>query len=157
MNAAPGQPFRLAALAFWLRSVGDPDWRQFSGSTHSFENGVQLGWQTRLPRVPALFDRRTKDRSFEDSGLFDPWKSNYTSASGKSEQTKELFQEESKEDMMLELLLSEAEKYGERLRIGALGALEKRQRGHTGDPRRHTRHTCESERSITGDSADADG
>ena len=40
-----------------LREAGDPDWAVF-GDT--FAIGVPVGWGRKLPRTPAVFDRKTK-------------------------------------------------------------------------------------------------
>lgn len=55
-----GQPFFLAALEELLRISGDPDYRAFYSSSVSFAHGVRVGFKSKTPRVPAVFDRKTR-------------------------------------------------------------------------------------------------
>lgn len=56
---APDQPFYLGAIEELLRISGDPDHKAYSSATNSFAKGVRLGVGAKLPRVPAVFERKT--------------------------------------------------------------------------------------------------
>ena len=64
-----GQPFFLAAVEELLRMAGDPDFKAFFSSKFSFAKGVRLGVGVKTPRVPAVFEKKTKWRTYaeEDS------------------------------------------------------------------------------------------
>ena len=53
-----GQPFYLAAIEELLRISGDPDHRAFYSSSVSFAHGVRVGFKSKTPRVPAVFDKK---------------------------------------------------------------------------------------------------
>ena len=51
------QPIRMRLFGALLQEAGDPDWAVF-GDT--FASGVPVGWGRKLPRTPAVFDRKVK-------------------------------------------------------------------------------------------------
>ena len=75
-----GQPFFLAALEEMLRISGDPDYRAFYSSSVSFAKGVRLGHASRLPRVPAVFEKKTKWRKYAEDAEGQILRENYISA-----------------------------------------------------------------------------
>ena len=120
------QPFYLRALAETLRIFGDPDWRVFWESKESFAKGVPVGVDVRLPRTPAVFERKRRWRRYDDS---EPVleKENYKSILGNEAQIRAQFEEEKALGMMFDVPDRTAhEQYpGDRLRVAAQGALEK--------------------------------
>ena len=76
-----GQPFYLAALEEYLRVSGDPDSRVFFSSREFFANAVRVGPNAKLPRVPAVFDKKTNWKQYkEEDGDPDLEKEHYLSA-----------------------------------------------------------------------------
>jgi hypothetical protein len=127
LEIVPSQPFRLTALAKTLKLAGDPDWRSLVEAEFSFTKGVQIGTkEVPLPRVPAVFERKVKFRTYEDS-IFEPWMDNYSSVRGIENTLREQFLEEEKEGMVFEITLEEAQRrWGSSLRIAAQGAILKK-------------------------------
>ena len=122
------QPFFLGAIGELLRLAGDPDWRRYTEATWSFAAGVPLGVGVRLPRTPALFERKHKHRAFPgvDEPLPDLPRENYPSAQEHAERVDFQFQKEISCGAMVEMDLAEAqEEFGEALSIASLGALLK--------------------------------
>ena len=121
------QPFKLALLEEFLRLSGDPDFRAFYSSSRSFANGVSLGVNEKLPRTPAVFERKRKWRDY--SGEQEPSESvryNYPTAEANADVIERQFLAEEKLGAMLQLPMAEAaEHYGDRLRIASLGAIRK--------------------------------
>jgi hypothetical protein len=123
-HVEPRQPFMLAAIAEHLKIIGDPDWPAFGTGPGSFRTGVPLGVQG-MPRVPEVFEAKEKWRKYEPV----PWptdKSNYTSAVDNAEAVQRQFRKEEALGAMVEMDEGAARKrYGDRLRVAALAALEK--------------------------------
>ena len=61
------QPFFLQALGRSLLLVGDPDWRAFAESPFSFVAGPPVGVGVRLPRTPALFEKKDRWRKLDET------------------------------------------------------------------------------------------
>ena len=122
-----GQPFRLALIEEFLRISGDPDYRAFYSASSSFAKGVSIGVDQKLPRTPAVFRKKVKQRDY--SGEQEPdeeLRSNYPSAEANGEVLEKQFQEEAERGAMVKLAWGEAvAKYGSRLRVASLGALPK--------------------------------
>ena len=78
------QPFFLHAISEMLKFAGDPDWRQYTEAKHSFANGVPLGVDFRMPRTPALFERKRRHRDFAGLGVHEceELRDNYKSVEG---------------------------------------------------------------------------
>jgi len=125
-EVSPGQPFYLEAIGETLRLMQDPDFRIYSRSSHSFRTGVPVGYNIRMPRTPAVFERKVHWRKYEEMS-FNPLNTNYKSVAGHEEALREQFIEEAKLGMMVEMSLEEAQKLypGSLLRLSALGANEK--------------------------------
>ena len=122
------QCFLHGMIGNLLRLFEDPDWRIYSGNKRSFSTGVWIGANEKLPRTPALYERKTKWKHYSEdleSGIPQS-KSNYGSAKAHKEFILGHFSLE--EDMYFmrreRLEVAQAE-YGDRLRIAALAALEK--------------------------------
>ena len=56
--AEPGQPFLLALAAHMARVLGDPDWRMLVDGKVNYKDGVPVGFRERLPRTPAVYERK---------------------------------------------------------------------------------------------------
>ncbi len=119
------QPFLLELLSATLEKIGDPDWRQLTKGKWSFDQGVPIGVGIRMPRTPAVYERKTSWRALDDTPL-DIDKDNYQSAKGVLDQLEEQFRVDEAEGMMFQ----ESEESLRRrypagmLRIAALGAIE---------------------------------
>jgi hypothetical protein len=63
-------------LTFVAKELGDPDWSVL----RLYRRGVRLGWNCRMPRTPALFDRKMNWASNvgDTEGVL-VWSSNYRS------------------------------------------------------------------------------
>lgn len=74
------QPFKLALIEEFQRISGDLDFRAFySGS--SFRHGVAVGVDCKLPRTPAVFEGKVKQKDYTGQQLPDVvLRSNYPTA-----------------------------------------------------------------------------
>jgi hypothetical protein len=61
------QPFFLELLSATLEKVGDPDWKQLTKGKWSFDKGVPIGVGIRMPRTPAVYERKTSWRALDDT------------------------------------------------------------------------------------------
>ena len=123
------QPFYLCALGESLRLLQDPDWRVLYSSTREcFAKGVSVGVGVRMPRTPAVYERKSKWRKLDETAFLADT-TNYLSATlpGMEDVLQRQFEEESKLGMMYETSLSEAQAQfpGDKLRIAPQGAIEK--------------------------------
>ena len=125
-QVVPFQPCYLSLLGGVLKFIGDPDWRQAADASWSFAKGVPIGVDIRMPRVPAVFERKVAWRALDESD-FDPGRENYKSAAGVFDAREVQFEQEAKEGRMFKA--SEAtlrkEYPKDRLRIASLGAILK--------------------------------
>ena len=123
-----GQPLYLAAIEELLRIAGDPDHKAFFSSSVSFAKGVRLGVGVKNPRVPAIFERKTKWRKYPEECFAEGCdRENYLSAKEHALEVQEQFLAEAEEGAMVEIPLSEAiASYGPKLSIASLGAIEKK-------------------------------
>ena len=121
----PGQPFRLFLLSAFLKEMGDPDYDCLTTGQHSYVQGVHLGVEAPLPRVPAVFEERTHFRSYDDPGIISD-KDKYSSAKEHGSELLLQFKEEIELGAMITMDEDDARKiYGDRFLIAALGAIEK--------------------------------
>ena len=72
------QPVRIRELQAFLRACNDPD----SEILDAYARGVSLGYKTRIPRTPAVFNQKEKWRlPYEDAAIqHQSWVPNYKSA-----------------------------------------------------------------------------
>ncbi|CAE8676182.1 unnamed protein product, partial [Polarella glacialis] len=125
-DVPPGQPVRLPALENFLQLCGDPDFRVFHSSSRSFSKGVTLGILGKLPRVPAVFDKKERWRKYPEEEGEPGDGDNYVSARDNLDSIKKQFEEERALGAMREVLEVEARKeYGSNLLIAPIGAIEK--------------------------------
>lgn len=123
-----GQPFFLAAIEELLRISGDPDSRAYHTSRHSFARGVRVGPGAKLPRVPAVFDKKLKWRQYREEDC-EPGleRDNYLSARDHASLVQKQFEAEAALGCMLEMPMDDAkQKFGERLALASLGAISKK-------------------------------
>ena len=120
------QPFYLHMLSAIMRDLGDPDWRQLDQGSFAYSRGVPIGVGIKMPRTPAVFERKTKWRCLDQSD-FVADRDNYNSAEQVAPQLEELFQADARLGMMFEAPEAALrEQYpGDRLRVAALGAIAK--------------------------------
>ena len=112
-DAASGQPFLLHLTSHLAQALGDPDWRVLTTSKHSYATGVPVAFKERLPRTPAVYERKTRWKRYEDDDYILEERKNYPSASVAMGSIREQFMEEKKEGRMLHITLKEARaKYG---------------------------------------------
>ena len=123
-----GQPFFLAAIEEFLRISGDPDSRAFYTSSNSFAKGVRVGPNAKLPRVPAVFEKKIKWRQYkEEERSLDMERDIYLSARDHARLVQKQFETEAAMGCMIEMPLSEAkQKFGDRLALASLGAIGKK-------------------------------
>ena len=62
----PGQCMLLECLGLHLKLAGDPDWRIMSESSWSFAKGTPIGIGVKMPRVPAVFERKVRWRRYDE-------------------------------------------------------------------------------------------
>ena len=121
------QPFFLPLIGDTLQQIGDPDWKIYERDPQGFTPGVPIGFGEKLPRTPAVFERKTRWRAYDEvsSPVLDM--DNYRSTVGLEDVLRAQFLEEQELGMMYPCTLEEAKKRwpGDRLRIAAQGALEK--------------------------------
>ena len=120
------QPFCLFNLAGFLREAGDPDWRVLIEGKYNFVDGLPLGYKEPLPRTPAVYERKVKHRKYDETEEI-LWKKNYKTVDGKEVVLEKQFEEDEELGMMVKVPTAEAkaEYPGDRLRVAALGSLEK--------------------------------
>jgi len=121
------QPFYLSACGQTLQILGDPDWRILEEAKHSYSTGVPVGIGPKgMPRVPAVFRRKVSWRKLDPS-VRNLDASNYSSAKDAYNSIRAKFKEDESEGRMFQIPLLDACKRwpGDRLRIAALGAIEK--------------------------------
>jgi hypothetical protein len=124
----PQHTILLRELGMLLRQVGDPDWRILADAENSFLTGVPLGVKERLPRTPAVFERKVKHRKYDDDleEGHPESRENYKSLDGKVADIEAQFERERGDHMMRLVTDAEArDEYGEDLVTAALGAIRK--------------------------------
>ena len=91
----------------------------------------------RLPRTPALYDRKVKWPLGEGGPeLHGEWKANYSPLKDHEQKVLEQYRQEIEEGLMTVMTLKQAiELYGDRLVIAATGAIAKKGQGPDGDIR----------------------
>ena len=121
------QPFYLSLIGQTLKELGDPDWKIFEKDPKGFSEGVPVGFREKLPRTPAVFERKTRWRAYDEVAEVSLCMDNYRSTAGLEAVLEAQFQEESLLGMMFRCSMNEARRLwpGDRLRIAAQGAIEK--------------------------------
>ena len=118
------QPFFLQALGRSLRLTDDPDWRAFAESPFSFVAGPPVGVGVKMPRVPAVFEKKDRWRKLDETE-FTHEVANYRSFIGAEDETEAQFAEEESLGMMYQLKHVDAVLRFPDLRIAAQGGIQK--------------------------------
>ena len=122
-HPAAGIDFELlGALAVHMK---DPD----AAVADHYRTGVPIGWRERLPRTPAVFERKVHwARHVGQEGASSEWTGNYRSASERPEVLEANFLAQEAERMMFRTTYKAAQdRFGSRLRVASLGAIEQRE------------------------------
>ena len=122
----PNSPFLFAAIEELLRISQDPDYKAYFSSSQSFAKGVRVGVGAKLPRVPAVFERKEKWRRYAEESLDAQTRENYISATQQANVVQEQFLAEAELGAMVEMRLDEAQERFDNLVIASLGAIEKK-------------------------------
>ena len=131
LQVAERQPFLLNLASLMARVLGDPDWRVLVTGPNNFTRGVQVGVDEKLPRTPAVYDRKIKWRRYDPADLILEEKSNYKSARLAKDSLRKQFEAEVELGMMVRTTMAAArKKYGDRLRVAPQGALAKGDGSH---------------------------
>ena len=121
------QAFDIRFMEVLLKAFDDPDWYFCKLCARA----VWLGSTDRkLPRTPAVFDRKVKWR-FPEPGpdAVDGWCRNYPSFEQHSKIVQSQFEAEAEEGFMVETTVGKAlDEYGDRLEIASTAAIEKKDR-----------------------------
>ena len=126
LQVPEGQPFFLHLLAALAKAIGDPDDKILSRGRWNFAHGVPVGVGVRLPRTPAVYERKVKWRTLDETE-FTANSENYKSAKLVQSELLKQLREEEQLQMCLEVSneIAFAEYPGDKLRVAALGAIEK--------------------------------
>ena len=119
------QPLYLHELGDHARAAGDPDHAVIDTYKHSFCTGIRVGVGCKLPRAPAVFERKVKWASYDDQAGDPMGKDNYISATLAKDALTKQFEAEEVEGKMIVVTDEVAEKeFPNALRRVALAALE---------------------------------
>ena len=84
-----------------------------------------MGFRERLPRTPAVYERKVRWRKYDQEDFALELKANYKSTFGLEQTIEEQYAEEERLGMMMRLPLAEDRRlYGDRLRIAPTAAIE---------------------------------
>jgi hypothetical protein len=115
-----GQPYFLHATNAMAKVCGDPDWRILKTANHSFASGVRNGYLSRLPRTPAVFQRKHKWKKYEEGPSEDVLE-NYPRPRSREDQILWQFQQEAQLNRVRFTDMETARnEYGDSLKIAAL-------------------------------------
>ena len=119
---AKGQWVDVRFLQDAMEVAGDPDHK----SMNKFAEGVRVGWRRKMPRTPAVFERKKQwrlDISFEEEDVHTP--ANYRSSMDRKEGLTQQFEKDEKARFMYKTTYAKAkELWPDSLRIAAMGATE---------------------------------
>ena len=120
------QPFLLGLVGQSLEAFGDPDYSVYMEGTDSFWNGVPVGYDEPLPRIPAVFPPKEKARPLDDSE-FNNMACNYKSAEGMADDLEKKFREEEQLGRMVPTTLGrlKADFPDRTPLVAAMGAIRK--------------------------------
>ena len=122
-RARRDQPTDVPLLEGVLGAFSDPD----QEITQLLDIGVHLGVDQEMPRMPDIFEEKARWSVKANDGEVPQWMDNYQSAKDHPEAVREQFLQDEKAGWMRRYTLREArQKWGCRLRIAALGAIEKK-------------------------------
>ena len=122
----PRQPILLNLLSLIARVLGDPDWRALCHGPENYTEGVSVGYMTKLPRTPAVYERKLRWRKYEPEDMIIEERANYSSVRVAIPVIRQQFDQEVQEGMMIKMDRAAAKtKSKDRLRIAPLGAQAK--------------------------------
>jgi len=126
LQVTPFQPFYLHLVSELAKCMGDPDWRVITEGRWSYAKGVPVGVGIRMPRAPAVFERKQAWRNLDETA-YEPDSQNYKSAEAALPDLIRQMEEEAPLGMCYECTEGQARKDypGDALRIAAIGAIEK--------------------------------
>jgi len=126
LQVTPFQPFYLYLASELAKCMGDPDWRVLTEGQWSYAKGVPVGVGIRMPRAPAVFERKQAWRNLDETA-YEPDSQNYKSAEAALPDLIRQMEEEAPLGMCYECTEEQARKDypGDALRIAAIGAIEK--------------------------------
>ena len=127
MDVASGQPFFLNLASEAARVLGDPDWRVLVQGRSNYTDGVAVGYRERLPRTPAVFERKKRWRRYDEDDYVLELRRNYRSARESIESLRKVYNDEIREGRVVRMPMTDArKKFGDRLRIAPQGAVGKK-------------------------------
>lgn len=120
------QPFYLGLIGQTLELLSDPDFSIYMDGKDSFWNGVPVGFDEPLPRVPELYPKKEKVRPLDDSE-YNNMATNYKSAREMADDLEKKFREEEQLGRMIPTTVGEMKsKFPHRTPlVAAMGALRK--------------------------------
>ena len=104
-GTAVDQPIDVRFLQQALKATGDPDYKILN----DYAQGVRLGYRRKMPRTPAVFQRKKEWRLSQDEEDVS-WPPNYKSSMERKSGLQEQFEEDEKAGMMGRCSFSEAKK-----------------------------------------------
>ena len=115
--------------------AGDPDFKAFFSSKFSLAKGVRLGVGVKTPRVPAVFEKKTKWRTYAEEDSLEVCREidrdNYLSVKDHASIVQQQFEAEAELGAMQELPADKARaRYGRNFAVASLGAIEKKDGSH---------------------------
>ena len=117
------QDQEIRMLQALLKACADPD----APALDSYAVGVRLGHSMRMPRTPAVFEQKTRwrlDYETEEEQTLE-WAKKYRTAREKQELLEEKIEKVVQPGRLRRMSMKGAKsKYGDRLRVGALGLVE---------------------------------
>ena len=128
IETSEAEPVAVQALHDYLRLCNDPDFRIFGEGPGTFQTGLAVGVDKKMPRAAALYLAKSKTRNYSDSEQDNPPmdKDNYLSVKVNKDKIKEQFLVEEKMGAMMRMSEEEAKKkWPEDLVVAAVGAIEK--------------------------------
>ena len=122
------QPIHVRLLEAMLHEGNDPDARGMA----QFATGVRLGVGAKMPRTPAVYQRKTRWRlesqstaSHEPSEVAAVWRENYPSAKLHSDEIEKQVEDHVVRGLALKVSPQKAEELFPGLRVNSLGAVAK--------------------------------
>ena len=109
---------------------GDPDFAAFFTGKNSFAKGVKLGVDMELPRASAVFHEKVAWRRYDaeqsEFHVDGEWRKDYPTAKQNAAVVEKQFEAEEELGAMVRSDLQDAQsRYGDRLRLASLGAIQK--------------------------------
>ena len=117
-----GQPTFLHQLSEQGQISQNPDFRDMTLSSLSYGNGVTIGYNSKMPRVPAFFERKRRWGKLDEPWAVKHDEINYRSVKGLESQIQRQFEAGAIHDQMEEMHIEEAKVRGSQFLLADLGA-----------------------------------